>query len=250
MELQGGNRAYRWGVRCFSLRISGSSRTTNGQPIGGRGALLQRRRGPCRTRRQGHLYDRASSTAASTTASAMRSEMRGSQRVVCIMVFCHAVLEEAGVALTWLTRGPRTRSCKKLSESSKATSPSFTMTIRDHEAGFVGSIPRCDKSTGPVVSSTPMASHTTIRNRSAADRNSAMHSGTAWRLLTRGARTNERNIIPPIQLTAARTWRETRMNHMRRHDNRSGGPFSIHILLAVSNQLPAVRPQVWKHPES
>ena len=51
---------------------------------------------------------------------------------------------------------------------------------------------------------------TTKRNRRAADRKSAMNSGAALRLLTKGARTRERNIIPPTQLTAASTWSQTR----------------------------------------
>ena len=37
-----------------------------------------------------------------------------------------------------------------------------------------------------------------------------MNSGAALRLLTKGARTRERKIIPPIQLTAASTWSQTR----------------------------------------
>lgn len=92
------------------------------------------------------------------------------------------------------------------------TSPSFTVTIPGHVAGFVISLPRCIKSIGPVVSSTAMDAHTTMRNRSAADRKSAMNSGTALRLLTRGARTRERNIIPPIQAMAARMCRAVTAN--------------------------------------
>ncbi|MBC7840601.1 MAG: hypothetical protein H7Y39_18485 [Nitrospiraceae bacterium] len=37
-----------------------------------------------------------------------------------------------------------------------------------------------------------------------------MNSDVALRLLTKGARTRERKIIPPIQLTAASTWSQTR----------------------------------------
>ena len=37
-----------------------------------------------------------------------------------------------------------------------------------------------------------------------------MNSGTALRLLIKGARTRGRKIIPPIQLTAASIWSQTR----------------------------------------
>lgn len=66
-----------------------------------------------------------------------------------------------------------------------------------------------------------MATQTTGLNRSAADRNSAMNSGAAFRSLTKGARTMERNIIPPTQLTAARICRTTNVEYMPPHDNRS-----------------------------
>ena len=54
-----------------------------------------------------------------------------------------------------------------------------------------------------------MAPQTTKRNRRAAERKSAMNSGAALRLLSKGARTRERKIIPPIQLTAASIWSQT-----------------------------------------
>ena len=54
-----------------------------------------------------------------------------------------------------------------------------------------------------------MALQTTTRNRRAAKRNSAMNSGAALRLLTRGASTNDKKIVPPIQLTAASRWSQT-----------------------------------------
>ena len=54
-----------------------------------------------------------------------------------------------------------------------------------------------------------IAPQTAKRNRRAADRKSAMNSGSALWLLTKGARTRERKIIPPIQLTAASTWSQT-----------------------------------------
>ena len=75
--------------------------------------------------------------------------------------------------------------------------------------------PPCPGTTGSVcpqqrrLSLHPLP-QTTKRNRRAADRKSAMNSGAALRLLTKGARTRERNIIPPTQLTAASTWSQTR----------------------------------------
>jgi hypothetical protein len=63
---------------------------------------------------------------------------------------------------------------------------------------------------GPVLNRTAIAPQTTKRNRRAAERKSAMNSGAALRLLTKGARTRERNIIPPTQLTVASTWSQTR----------------------------------------
>jgi hypothetical protein len=65
-----------------------------------------------------------------------------------------------------------------------------------------------------------MATQTMGRNRNAADRNSAMNSGAAFRLLTNGAKTKERNIIPPIHATAARIWRATSARYMAHHHSR------------------------------
>ncbi len=56
--------------------------------------------------------------------------------------------------------------------------------------------------------STAIAPHTISRKRRAEDRNSATASDVAWRLLTSGANTKERNTMPPIQATAARIWSE------------------------------------------
>jgi hypothetical protein len=79
-------------------------------------------------------------------------------------------------------------------------------------------MPRCDNNIGPVMSNTAMANQTTGRNRSAADRNSAMNSGAAFRALTNGAKTRDRKIMPPIQLTAARMCRITRVEYMPHHN--------------------------------
>ena len=59
-----------------------------------------------------------------------------------------------------------------------------------------------------------MAIQTMGRNRSAADRNSAINSGAAFRPLTNGAKTRERKIMPPTQLTAASMCRTTRVEYM------------------------------------
>jgi hypothetical protein len=42
-----------------------------------------------------------------------------------------------------------------------------------------------------------------------------VNSGAAFRPLTNGAKTKDRKIIPPIQVTAARMCRTTRVEYMR-----------------------------------
>ena len=159
-------------------------------------------------------YDRASNAAVITTASARSNERRGSQRAVLNTTCSPAVRWDSGITLTRLTRGPSTRSCSRVRTSNRATSVSFTMTIPGQEEGLATATPRSDNNIGPVITSIAMATQTMGRKRSAADRNNAINSGTAFRLLTNGAKTNDRKIMPPTQLIAARMCKTTSVEYI------------------------------------
>jgi hypothetical protein len=62
-----------------------------------------------------------------------------------------------------------------------------------------------------VLNNSGIAVHTINRNRLAVERKSTMYSGVASRLLTKGAKTTDRKIIPPTHATAESRWIETRM---------------------------------------
>jgi hypothetical protein len=63
-----------------------------------------------------------------------------------------------------------------------------------------------------------------------------MNSGAAFRPLTNGAKTKERKIIPPIQVTAARMWRTTRVEYMRPYHNRSEAKIAMRVRRVLTEQ--------------
>jgi len=66
---------------------------------------------------------------------------------------------------------------------------------------------------GPEPKRRAIDIHTTIRKRRAAARKKPTISELACRFLKSGPKAMERNTIPPIQLTAAMTWRKSAANH-------------------------------------
>lgn len=168
-----------------------------------RGALLQGRPTAVAEGGSRRRYERANTRATATTESATNRASLGNQAEVRTRACSKDDLSSAGITPSLLIRGPNTRSCESVRTSRTATRAILTFRATGQSFGLRDQ-PRWATSRGPVLSRRTMALQTKSRNRLAASRNKAMKSGAAFRLLTSGARTSERNNIPPIQPIAAR----------------------------------------------
>jgi len=143
-------------------------------------------------------------TATKSTPSATAKASRGTQQEALTKICSPTVRTRAGIVLFRLTSGPSKRSCKKVSRRRTTTRAALKRKTGGHCVMSTLEIPLPRRSTGPVLRRVPIANHTMSRNRCAADRKRTVYPGTVFSLLTSGASTNERNIIPPIHTTAAR----------------------------------------------
>lgn len=102
------------------------------------------------------------------------------------------------------------RSCVTVKKRRIATSPSLTLRTIGHPVGFMIGIPRSCSNRDPVSKSVAIAPQTTTRNRTAVVRMSTDFCDANGSRLSTGTNTTDRKIDPPIQLTAASIWNQTK----------------------------------------